>query len=134
MLCCVRRYIVLGEMASAVERALTSTVHLPDGEELVVDWATPAGGEGLTQPAPTVVFLHGITGSTESVATFVRMTVRRGWHAVVVNRRGHSGPLKVRVHRVRRRLRGAWPPLMGFGCVRPRGSIFLVTRTTCGMR
>ncbi len=45
------------------------------------------------ETSPIVLFLHSITGSSETVNSFVRYSEKRGWRSIVLNRRGHDLPL-----------------------------------------
>jgi len=110
--CCgcglVCRYILLDKWSPPPLAHRRDLVRLPDGEFIAVDFilapchthtsgsgtgTNSAGGAGTngSASAPTLVVLHGITGGTESVQSVARAAVARGWHCVVVNRRGHGG-------------------------------------------
>ena len=45
------------------------------------------------ETSPIILFLHSITGSSETVNSFVRYSEKRGWRSIVLNRRGHDTPL-----------------------------------------
>jgi len=45
------------------------------------------------ETAPIILFLHSITGSSETVNSFVRYSENRGWRSIVLNRRGHDRAL-----------------------------------------
>lgn len=65
----------------------TRIVALPDGDSLALEVSTPPG---WSRRDPTVVMLHGLTGSHRS-AYMIRLAVKffdRGWRAVRLNARG----------------------------------------------
>ncbi len=57
-----------------------------DGGTLCVDIAR----DSLSEEAPIVLFLPSITGSSKTVNSFVLYAQKRGWRALVLNRRGHE--------------------------------------------
>jgi uncharacterized protein len=72
-------------------RVLYDRTHLScsDGGTLCVDIAR----DSLDEEAPLVLFLPSITGSSKTLNSFVLTAQKRGWRAVVLNRRGHEYPL-----------------------------------------
>lgn len=61
-----------------------------DGGTVCLDIAQ---SDRFTETSPLVFFLPTISGSSETTNGFVRYAIKRGWRAIVLNRRGHSHPL-----------------------------------------
>ncbi|MEM7184270.1 MAG: alpha/beta fold hydrolase [Spirochaetota bacterium] len=61
-----------------------------DGGSVCIDIAE---SEELQETSPIVFFLHTITGSSQTTNGFVKYALRRGWRAIVLNRRGHEHSL-----------------------------------------
>ena len=68
----------------------------PDCGLTSIDWYDSDHSDSVSLPndAPVVIFLHTLTGNSESTAPFVRYAQRRGWRACVFNRRGHAHALQ----------------------------------------
>ncbi len=67
-------------------------VHLvrPDKGTVCIDIAK---SDSISPDAPIVLFLHTISGSSNTTNSFVQHAMKRGWRAIVLNRRGHDHPL-----------------------------------------
>jgi uncharacterized protein len=44
----------------------------------------------IDETSPIILFLHSITGSSETINSFVKTSEKRGWRSIVLNRRGHD--------------------------------------------
>lgn len=75
-----------------IEPDFTESLRLPEGENVFLDWFLP---KEVNPTTPIVVYLFGITGTTQEAASFVRrVTLERKWIVVLFHRRGHMQPLK----------------------------------------
>lgn len=83
--------IVLGlkkAFAPKLEYDRNDVLTAKDGGTLAVEWL----GYGLPEERPTLVLLHTISGSAQSMRSFVRdIHEHLGWRVAVCIRRGHSG-------------------------------------------
>ena len=66
-------------------------IQRPDGGLVSLDWADDEVTRKLPVDAPVMGILHTVCGKSSDQAGFMRLAAGRGWRAVVMNRRGHSG-------------------------------------------